>query len=145
MKEIINTSLTAVEPQILELGGDFLKEAGESIVGMPGLFFEDVSHQTSFWRERDRVLKNRDFYRFFSDHEITTPRIGQVPERPTRKQENRKATFSSRALISMRLIRLRARRALPASGIWPTFETNPFDLMRLLHKKGQIFSGLEVS
>ncbi len=138
-------SLTGVEPQTLELSSDLLKETGESIVDMPRLFFENVSHQTSSWREKDRVLKNRDFYRFFSNHEITTPRIGQVPEQPTRKQENRKATFVNRALIGGRLSCLPNRRALPVTGTWPTFETNSSNLMRLLHKKGQIFSGLEVS
>lgn len=99
MREITNTSLTGVGPQTLEPSSDLSKEAGESIADVPGLVIEYISHQTSFWREKVRVLQNRDLYRFFSDHEITTPRIGQVPERPTRKQENRKATFVNRAQI----------------------------------------------
>ena len=145
MREITNTSLTGVEPQTLELSSDLSKEARESIADVPRLVIEDISHQTSFWREKDRVLQNRDLYRFFFDHEITTPRIGQVPEQPTRMQEKRKATFINRAPIIGRLLRLPDRRALPASGTWPTFETNTSNVMRLLHKKGQIISGLEVS
>lgn len=145
MREITNTSLAGVEPQTLELSSDLLKEAGESIADVPRLVVEDISHQTSFWREKDRVLKNRDLYRFFFKHESTTPRIGQVPEQPTRMQEKRKATFVNRAPIIGWLLRLPDRRALPVSGTWPTLETDPSNVMRLLYKQGQIISGLEVS
>ena len=145
MEEIANTSLIGVEPQALKLSSSFSKEVWESIADVPRLVIEDTSHQTSFWREKDRVLRNRDLYRFFFDYEITTPRIGQVSEQPTRKQEKRKATFTNQAPVSGWLLRLPDRRALPATGTWPTFETNPFNVMRLLHKKGQIISGLEVS
>ncbi len=139
MKETTNTSLTAVEPQTLDPGSDLLKETAESIVDMPGLFFENASRRTSLWREKDRVLRNRDFYRFFSDQEITTPRIGQVPERPTRKQENRKATFSNRAQNIEWLLWPPDGRAQPASGTWPNLDTNPYKVVRLFNKKGQIF------
>jgi hypothetical protein len=145
MEEIANTSLISGEPQISELSSDLSKETRESIADVPRLVVEDISHQRSFWREKDRALKNRDLYRFIFDHESTTPRIGQVPEQPTRMQEKSKAAFVNRALISGWLLWLPARRALPASGTWPTLETNPSNVMRLLHKQGQIISGLEVS
>jgi hypothetical protein len=145
MEEITNTSLVCVEPQILELSSDLSKEARESITDVPRLVIENISHQTSFCREKYRVLQNRDLYRFFFDHESTTPRKGQVPEQPTRMQENRKAAFVNRAPIIGWLLRPPDRRALPASGTWPTLETKPSNVMRLLHKKGQIIFGLEVS
>ncbi len=145
MKEITNTSFAGVEPQTFELSSDFPKGASESIADVPRLVIEDISDQASSWLEKDKMLQNRDLYRFFPNHEITTPRIGQVPEQPTRMQEKRKATFVNRALIGGRLIRLPDRRALPATGTWPTFETNPSNVMWLLYKKGQIIFGLEAS
>ena len=96
---------------------------------------KDIYRQQSFWRETDRVLENREYYRFFFDYMITTPRIGQVPEQPTRMQETCKATFIHRASIIGRLSRLPDRRALPASGTWPTFDTNRLYVMELLYKK----------
>jgi len=120
MREITYTSLAGLESQTLELSSDLSKEIRESIADVTRLVIEDISRQTSFWWEKDKVLRNRDFYRFFFDHKITTPRIGQVPEQPTRKQETCKATFVNRAPIVGRLLRLPDRRALPASGTWPT-------------------------
>jgi hypothetical protein len=136
MEEITNTSLTGVEPQTLELSSDLLNEVRESIADVPRLVVENISHQTSFWREKYRVLQNRDLYRFFFYHESTTPRIGQVPEQPTRVQEKRKATFVNRAPIVGWLLHLPDRRALPVSGTWPTLETDPSNVMRLLYKQG---------
>ena len=96
---------------------------------------KDGYRQKSFWREKDRELENREYYRFFFDYMITTPRIGQVPEQPTRMQETCKATFIHRASIIGRLSRLPDRRALPASGTWPTFDTNRLYVMEPLYKK----------
>ena len=58
MREITNTPLTGVEPQTLELSSDLLNEARDGIVDVPRLVFENISHQTSFWREKDRILQN---------------------------------------------------------------------------------------
>jgi hypothetical protein len=145
MEEVVNTSLISGKTKALELSSDLLNEVRESIAEVPRLVIEDISRQTSFWLEKYRVLQNRDLYRFSFDRESTTPRIGRVPEQPTRMQEKRKATFVNRAPIIGWLLRLSDRRALPVSGTWPTLETDPSNVMRLLYKQGQIISGLEMS
>ena len=134
MEETTNILPAHSEPHILEVSSNLLAKVRKIIADVTRLI-EDIYRQQSFWREMDRELENREYYRFFFDYMITTPRIGQVPEQPTRMQETCKATFIHRASIIGRLSRLPDRRALPASGTWPTFNTNRSHVMEPLYKK----------
>ncbi len=132
MEEITNMSLVFIEPQILKLSSDLSIEVRESTVEKKRMEVEDISHNRHFGRKRDKTLAFRDLHWLLADYEITTPRIGQVPEQPTRMQKKRKATFVNRALISRRPSWLLDRRALPATGTWPTLTTNRANMDRSL-------------
>ena len=96
MEETTNISLALAEPQTLEISSNLLEKVRKIIADVTSLI-ENIYRQILFWRKKDRVLENRDFYRFFFNHMITTPRIGQVPEQPTRTQERHKATIITQA------------------------------------------------
>lgn len=144
MEEITNTSLVCVEPQILELSSDLSIEVRESTVEKKRMEVEDISHNLYFGRKRGKSTAFRDLHWFLADYEITTPRIGQVLEQPTRMQKKRKATFVNRALISRRPSWLLDRRALPATGTWPTLATNRSNMNRSLLQEGEIRATLEL-
>jgi hypothetical protein len=135
MEEIKNISLVCIEPQKLELSSVPSRKVREDTPDVMKSVVEEISQQTSFTHEKDRLSRNRDTYRNFFDHETTTSRKGQVPEQPTQMQEKRKAEFANQAPISGRPLRLPDLRALHPSWTWPSFETNPYNVTRSLHKK----------
>jgi len=145
MEEITNMSLVFIEPQILELSSNLSIEVRESTVEEKRMEVEDISHNRHFGRKGGKAPAIRDLHRFPANYEITTPRIGQVPEKPTRMQKKRKATFVNQAPISGRPSWLLDGRALTATGTWPKLETNPSNVVRLIHKQEHIISILEVS
>ena len=134
MEEITNTSLVCVEPQILELSHDLSIEVRESTVEKKRMEVEDISHNHHFGRKGGKAPTIRSLHRFPANYVITTPRIGQVPEKPTRMQKKRKATFVNRAPISGRPSWLLDGRALTATGTWPKLTKNRFNTNRSLLK-----------
>ena len=144
MEEITDTSLVCVEPQTLELSSDLSKEVRERVADVTRFAFEDISHNLHFARRRGKAPANRNLHWFLADYEITAPRKGQVPEQSTRILENRKATFSNWAPIIGRLLWFPDRRALPATGTWPTLITNQSNMNRSLLQEGEIIATWEL-
>jgi len=134
MEEITNTSLVCVEQMTLELTSDLSNEIRERTADTTGMEVEDISKKRHFGRKEGKTPEICDLHRSPANYEITTPRIGQVPEKPTRMQKKRKATFVNRAPISGRPSWLLDGRALTATGTWPTLTKNRFNTNRSLLK-----------
>ena len=144
MEEITNTSLVCVEPQTLELSSDLTKEIRERTTDTTGMEVEDISKNRHFGRKGVKTPAICHLYRFPAVYKITTPRIGQVPEKPTRMQKKRKATFVNQAPISGRPSWLLDGRALTATGTWPKLTKNRFNMNRILFQEGNISATLEL-
>jgi hypothetical protein len=134
MEEIANTSLFCVEPLTLVLSSDLSKEITEITADTTGMEVEDIPQNRHCGRKGGKTPEICDLQRFPADYKITTPRIGQVPEKPTRMQKKRKATFVNRAPSDGRPSWLLDGRALTATGTWPTLNKNRFNMNRSLLK-----------
>ncbi len=144
MEEIKNKSLVCVELLTLELSSDLSKEIRERTADTKGMEVEDISQNRHFDRKGGKTPEICDLHRFPVNYEITTPRIGQVPEQPTRMQKKRKATFVNLAPISGRPSWLIDGRALTATGTWPKLAKNRFNMNRNLFQEGDISATLEL-